>query len=702
MPTFPFPTLRAGQEQLIQDIEGVVAQGGVLLCSAPTGIGKTAAALWPMLVSAVTEERQVFFVTAKRSQQELALETLARMLEPAARPGAVQIATRQRFCPLDGRQCAEPVCARRRATTRDTADELAFASGAAPSGVAHAESVADIALEHGLCPFELSLIWAERAHAIVGDFNYVFDPRSRLRRFFDGPYDRQLLIVDEAHNLPDRVAAYDSPVLDLAQLRRVARRCAELGDEPFLGAARLLDEVDRRAERVRQSLEDERPGPPPWVGRLAPALLDDLEPALGALDEAYTTFLAERPGVTSLLATPALGARTEGLPRDPLLEQLSTLRHLARLSREGEERFAGIFEVEAIRALSLEPGERIRERVLGFHATVCMSATLTPFEFHQRRLGLEGPSVLTVALPSPFPRHHRRLLCVPTVDTRREARDADAPSIAAVIAGAIRVRPGNYLAFFPSYAYRDRVVSAWSRAEQSRLGVLLQLPGLPAEALLARLRSNTSGTRLLCAVHGGVLSEGVDYPGDLAVGVFVVGPALPTVSLEREVLRAHYDAPGGALPPSGDPGADTAHEPGDRTAQSGFDLAYVHPGIQRVVQAGGRVIRTPTDRAFIVLIGQRFAVPRYREKLPPDWRADLEDTEDAVPLIEQFWRRPADVPVARRRPVGGRIEELPGPRDAGAARPPGSPGPPPRTPIARGRQPTRALQRPHGPPRSES
>jgi len=662
---FPFAAPRDGQAQLIRDIEGVCTRGGILLCSAPTGIGKTAAALWPALDCALREDRQLFFVTAKVSQQQLALETLERMLgseRELRAPAAVQIATRERFCPRDGRRCREPICPIRSATSRGAAEVLEDLHA---RSLVRADDVRTAALPRGLCPFEVSLQLAETAYAVVGDLNYVFDPKSYLRRFFDRDHGRHLLVVDEAHNLADRVAGYASPELDADALGELAALCERVLGPALPDAAEWLREREARIRERLQKLAAERGTPPPFVLAARDSLISDIAEGAAEIQAGYEALIAAHPGFSLLIprampgsksplrprgrherlrqhgpSTPELAATQPERPTpsvDPLLETLSNAHRLSQISRCHPDAYALIFEHHKMRVACLEPGEHIAARSLGFHASIFMSATLSPFAFHQRRLGLEGTQILTTQFPSPFPERNRCLVVAPGFDTRLRTRDAELSELARCIASVTALRHGNYLAFFPSYRYRDAVARELKQQAGDRLDLLLQLPGLPVERLIQKLRRPHGQSRLLCGVLGGGLSEGVDFPGDLAIGAFVVGPGLPAVSLEREILRHHYDCSAEPLD-----GTDTLDLPTEepavpRTSSIGFELAYVHPGLQRVVQAAGRVIRTPEDRAFILLLGRRFEQPLYRDKLPPDWQRDRIVTPDPVAVIRRFW-----------------------------------------------------------------
>jgi DNA excision repair protein ERCC-2 len=185
---------------------------------------------------------------------------------------------------------------------------------------------------------------------------------------------------------------------------------------------------------------------------------------------------------------------------------------------------------------------------------------------------------------------------------------------------AMEDRRGNYLAFFPSFAFRDQVAVALPDALASgSLRLIHQTPAMPAEMVLRMLRRAASGTTLLLAVHGGVFAEGVDFPDDMAIGAFVVGPGLPQLSIERQLIREYYD----------------------NRELDGFDFAFVHPGINRSVQAGGRVIRTETDRGFVLLLDARFAQERYFQKLPATWREEIlwaDDGDAVLRLVREFWQ----------------------------------------------------------------
>lgn len=610
-PAFPFGEVRPVQAQMLREVEGAADSGLVLLCSAPTGIGKTAAALHPFLVRALREDRRVFFTTSKTSQQELALDTLRRMLPRGGGALAVQISAKDRVCPQAELGCVERRCPWQ-AQFRERLVATGLADVLADEGVLAAAHIAERAREHHLCPFETSLALAERASVVVCDFNYVFDPRVYLRRFFDASDGRDLLIVDEAHNLAARAQGYFSPELELARLDALAARCTELPEGAYARAGDLLRGVAAHCRAVANRLAEERPDDGPWVETPERGFWESIEnAALGSMLETQNQAASESRRPAAL--APVREGR-DGRLRDPLQSALALVREFARgADSDDPDRFAALWSPERAKRLCLDPAPWVGRRIRSFHATVLMSATLAPLDFHARTLGVDAPGTIRVDLPSPFPRENRLIVAVDSVDTRFRVRSEHAAAIADLISRGAATRRGNWLAFFPSFAFRDEVVAKLPPGDHR---VLLQLPGMPVEPLLARLRANRRETLLVCGVHGGVLAEGVDYPGDMAIGVFVVGPGLPKVERERELVRAFFEAELGA----------------------GFDYAYLLPGLARAVQSAGRVLRGPDDVAAIVLVDRRFCEPAYRDRLPAWWREELVQTGDPVPALEAFWR----------------------------------------------------------------
>lgn len=613
--TLPFPHkgMREPQKVLVHDIGTACAQGRTMMCSAPTGTGKTAAALYPVLRRALETDGIVFFLTSRVSQQELALRTLAAMLPPGGGATAVQITAKDRSCPFSEWQCVEGRC-----PLIDSFQDRLSASGVEQKlqhkPVLTGDDITKAALGADLCPFETTLSLARKATVVVADYNYVFHPGVALKMVLENR-DRPLyLIVDEAHNLPSRVADYYSPQLDIEAMDRMATICLANESEALRETGKLLDAICRHQRTAWTAIQEENEGAPVFSAEIDRAFFETIRETLDA--SLYNCFLA-------LASQPALFPRErtkkgEGgrLGPDPLLEALYTLRTFCLCASSDPALFSALWKKDSVHLICLNPAAFIKLQGTRFAHTLFMSATLTPFPYYARMLGVEEPASVTLEMPSPFPRENRLILAVPSVDTSYKARERDAEAIAAMIIKTAALRKGNYLVFFPSFAFRNMVCAHFPPGDYA---VIIQKPAMQTEPVLKRLADNTRGTLLLCGVQGGVFAEGVDYPGHLAIGAFIVGPGLPMICPELKILESYYEAHDGK--------------------GKGFDLAYVTPGVVRAVQAGGRVIRSETDRGFIMLIGRRFKSKLYREKMPQFWRDEAVDTEEPEALVDAFWKQ---------------------------------------------------------------
>ncbi|MFL6195805.1 MAG: helicase C-terminal domain-containing protein [Thermoanaerobaculia bacterium] len=606
---FPYREMRPGQELILAAVETAVANREHLLLQAATGIGKTVAALYPALRYALAQGKRLFILTAKNTQQEMAAAVL-NLLNQEEAFRSLRLRAKAKMCANDQILCHEEYCR----FAKDYGLKLATTGLLGRIYDAHAAIEPDdiflAAREAEVCPFEVSLELSGRVQVTVCDYNYVFDPYVSLSGFAaDEDLSDVLLVIDEVHNLVDRGRGYYSPELSSTAARRAAEAVGRWG-EPIhlrienlcLRLAALIDDIvaDALEEGPMGDRALEWPLPEDRFWRLRPEL-----------DSAFIDYLEHQRETRNFR------------PEDPFVElYFEFLRFLNGLMvsdaafshyveyRKGESR---------LKVLCKDPSRFLGGVINRAHAAIGLSATLSPPEFYTGLLGFEAGRTAFVEIPNPFPVENRRVVIDPTVATVYRERPANYDRIAERLAGFADSVPGNCLALFPSYAFLAEVTGRM-RMRNKRVLVQRQADSeLERNLLLQALRSAVFGDILLVAVAGGVFAEGVDYPGEVLKAVAIVGPCLPAMTLEQKLLKDYYQ---------------------DRF-ERGFEYSFVVPGMTRVVQAAGRLIRSPEDTGVIALFDQRFLYSPYRDYLPADWLTDEGAgalVGDPAEAAEEFFR----------------------------------------------------------------
>ena len=587
---FPYDEMRPGQEEIVTAVERALDEGEHLLVEAPTGIGKTVSALYPVLKDALEHDRRVFVLTAKNLQQNMAVEVLS-LLNNLETFHSLRLRAKARMCANDQVLCHEEYCD----FARDYYLKLQR-SEIVPQLLDHyptllPDDIFAVSRRTKVCPFEVSLELTNKVQAVVCDYNYAFDPYVSLTDFGrDADLSRTVLIVDEVHNLVNRGRGYYSPVLSSERVQRAAEHMA-LGGAPIHGElAGLCFELENL---LFETVSDAQPPGDPREWALEYSLPEDelwrLRPRL---DTAFIDYLEYRRETRTLTA--------DDLFVELYFDFLKFLNAMALkddafshyLERQREDYRFGI--------LCKDPSRFLGGVINRCHSVIGLSATLSPHEFYRDLLGFDPQRTAPLQVSNPFPVENRQVVIDTQVQTTWKERPIYAPILGQRLSDFADAVPGNCLALFPSYAFLNDV-AVHLTSERKR--VLVQGRGdgeRQRNEILETLRSAVFGDVLLLAVAGGVFAEGVDYPGDMLKAVAVVGPCLPAVSLEQQLLRDYYD------------------ERFDR----GFEYAFVVPGMTRVVQAAGRLIRSPTDRGVIALFDKRFLYRTYRQHLPQDWTGE--------------------------------------------------------------------------------
>jgi DNA excision repair protein ERCC-2 len=635
---FPFPQMRKHQDRMIEAIENALEERRHLLVSAPTGIGKTVAALYATLSFAAKQHLSILFLTSKTTQQRIVADTLRLWKHPLSPStddkssypifNSLILRSKEKSCANDVVFCHESRCRYAKDFFQKLGDSN-LRDRLLQEPLLTPELIYARALEQEICPFELSLEMAHRMDVTVCDYNYVYDPRVAIQRFSENALSRTILIVDEAHNLYARARDYYSPSLELLHVQSLRKSIQLMQDAVEDGEVRGMVVWKPSAETAASPSGS-------FLGRLE-AFLNRLEDYFREVAEAYPEldesdqtvvalnkefFRSIEDELDDLMKRYLIYQRRTGhlQDEDRLLKFFYALSDFCRvLALEGDE-FVYVMDAEnrtlQLRIVCLDPARQLQKRHQQYYAVIAMSATLSPMEFYRDVLGFERDTQL-LELPSPFPQENRKILVIPGVSTAYRQRSRHFSKIARIIEETVGIRPGNYFAFFPSFEFLKEVAGQLSLPHAEILIQNRFMPDHQRNALLEKL-AEPGKAHLVLAVQGGVFAEGVDYPGELAVGAIIVGPGLPRVSFELELMRRYYE---------------------DNYAK-GFDYAYLYPGMNRVVQSAGRIVRSESDRGVILLLDERFTYENYARLFPRDWYESSPDeliAKDYREALVVFW-----------------------------------------------------------------
>ncbi len=589
---FPHASPRPVQTRIIDAVARSLEQGRHLLLSAPTGTGKTAAVLYPALKHALENGQRVMFLTAKTLGQRIAVETLRAMHTVPF--SSMQLRAKQKMCANTEMICHEELCPYADSFGLKMTRSGLMASLLADHPHLDPDEIFAEATAHEVCPFEVSLEALAEMDAVVCDYNYAFDPALGLDVLLDSnALSRAILIIDEAHNLVARSREYYSPELETDAIQRALEHVRRHHGAVFDTVSHILQELDAFIRRLA--------GEDAGITEGDEALIEIPEGEVASFRIAFDAAMLEY--------WMYMREHKQWVANDPLLDVFVNLTRFHQVLRLGGEEFVFIGRHSAdgrhaLKILCLDASRFLGSIISASAGTIAMSATLRPAGFFHKMLGFPEELTDSVQVTSPFPSENRLVMVIPDVDTTYRRRDANADAIAGWIARLAHPEK-NGLVLFPSYRFLDRVAGRLGPVPHA---VLTQRPGT-AGAQQAAILDALKNRRpvLVLAVLGGMFAEGVDYPGEMLSQVMVVSPGLPQFNSERELLRNFYREKYG----------------------HGFAYAYLIPGMTRVVQAAGRLIRSAEDRGTIILLGKRFLQPQYLQMLPEDWI----DGDDPAALV---------------------------------------------------------------------
>lgn len=576
---FPHADFRPGQRQLAENIYKAQVAGRCLLAQAPTGIGKTVGSLFPALKAAPAHKLdKIFFLAAKTPGRQLALDAAAtiRAADPALPLRVLELASRDKSCEHPDKACHGASCP----LARGFYDRLPAARRAALGvRVLDRPALRAVALAHDVCPYYLGSEMTRWSDVIVGDYNYYFDGGAMLYGLAQANGWRVSVLVDEAHNMVARARSMYSCELDRGALK--AARAA---------APAMLQKMFDKLGRCWSALAKTSAAPYYVLPELPAKLLAALQEAVGMTTEMLMDATA---------------------PLDPALQRFyfDALQFTRLAESFGPHSLCDLAQNDGLGATlsirNIVPAHYLAPRFALAHSTTLFSATLSPWNYYSDALGMPA-NTGWIDVASPFQASQLAVHVMDNISTRYQHRAASLGPIADLMARQYATAPGNYLAFFSSFDYLEQVAALFAERHPA-VPVWLQARRMnEAERAAFLARFTEDGTGIGFAVLGGAFGEGIDLPGTRLIGAFVATLGLPQMNPVNEQVRLRMQATFGA----------------------GYDYTYLYPGIQKVVQAAGRVIRTEADRGVVYLIDDRFAQPAVRALLPGWWQ--LADPPDSA------------------------------------------------------------------------
>ena len=611
---FPYSNIREGQSVFVRSAYRTLSRGGVLYASAPTGTGKTVSALFPALRT-LGDGRcdKVFYLTPKTTTAEAARECLELFAEKGAKIRAVILSAKDRCC-IGGHACRDSRNAcKNSACKRLTEATLALYSKKLT--VMSAKELVPIAEAYEVCPYELELAYSELCDVIICDFNYLFDPVVYIRRYFTRG-GKFAILVDEAHNLGERAREMFSAEISADFLLEISANellsPLSATKKMAIAASTLFRETlyPFVKDELRKTKDEETVGA---------AALSEIPSRLYQLFDQLVSVI---DGEIKLNLT----ARDE--ERDMRLKALRSYYYQIKRFAETLARFDSAYKLLIFyddgniraRLFCLDTGPGIKKRLNLGHGAVLFSATLSPLGYYRETLGGDR-SDETLEVNSPFAPEQLSVSIMDKISTRYSEREDTILAIVRTVAAAVSAKRGNYMVFTPSFEYNEALSEAF-RAKYPKINILTQKRNMTQaekNAFLEEFKAPDKSYLIGFCVMGGIYSEGIDLSGDSLIGAIIVGIGMPSLSYEREAIAEYYQ----------------------EKYEEGKQYAYIYPGMNRVFQAAGRVIRREDDRGIIVLIDDRFDDPLYKDSLPKLWKGvKFIDTPARLKeVITDFWEK---------------------------------------------------------------
>jgi DNA excision repair protein ERCC-2 len=568
---FPFDSYRKGQKELAITCFNTIKEKSVLFAQAPTGIGKTISTVFPAIKS-LGEDRgdRIVYLTAKTITRTVAEESINRLKENGLTCRNITLTSKEKICFKEKAKCNPEYC-EYAVDYFDKVNNIIFKMLEKENNFTR-EIIELYSRKNSICPFELSLDLSLWCDVIICDYNYAFDPRAKLKRFFEEDVENNILLVDEGHNLVDRARNMFSAEIYKDKILHASRLLK--GKVPSLYKA--LNSTNKELIEIRREVQElERDSI--YKKEEYKNLYKLLRIVLKECDE----YLIK-------------AVNTEGY--DEIKELYFDIRSFISISELYSDEYVTLVEQDKnnvkVKLFCVNPSKNLSKIVQGSYSTIIFSATLTPINYYIDLLGGDDKSY-RMKLASPFKKDNLKIYGYP-LNMRFRQRENNIDNLCDLIRKFIEVKSGNYIVFLPSYQYLKKIYLRYIElyGESNTICQEEVLTESEKEEFIDMFQDKSN--ILAFCVIGGVFSEGIDLPGNRLIGSIIVGVGFPKISNEGDIIKDYYE-------------------------EKGFDYAYIYPGINKVMQAAGRVIRTETDEGRILLIDDRYFTLKYRNLLPKEW-----------------------------------------------------------------------------------
>lgn len=591
---FPFP-YREGQRDLVASVYRTILRKKKLFIQAPTGVGKTMATVFPAVREGLGEK--IFYLTAKTIMRTVAEQAFSLLKEKGLLYKTITLTAKEKICFCEEAECNPDACPYAKGHF-DRVNDAVF-DLITHSGDWSREVLEEQAKKHMVCPFEMSLDVSDWADAVICDYNYAFDPQAHLKRFFsESGKGEYLFLIDEAHNLVERGREMYSASLykeDLLEVRKMVK-----AEDPKL--AKGLSECNQQFLELKRECEHYQILKS--VSHIALKLMNVLSKLEDYLEECKDAEKKKR-----------------------VLDFYFAVRSFLNIHDIMDENYVIFSEMMEdgrfqIKLFCVNPAVNLQNYLEQGNSTIFFSATLLPVHYYKKLLSVEKDDYAVYAHSS-FPQENKFLFIGTDVSTRYTRRgESTYQRFARYIAVMAEQKKGNYMAFFPSYRFLEEVHTCFLECVDHEVDSICQVSYMDEEQreeFLEEFEQEREKSLVAFCVMGGIFSEGIDLTDDKLIGAVIAGTGLPQVCTEREILKQYFNA------------AD----------MDGFDYAYLYPGMNKVLQSAGRVIRTESDRGVILLLDDRFRAMRYREVFPREWQQyQLGSVKNLEQEIRTFWESP--------------------------------------------------------------